>query len=73
MVSYPYRDEATENSFQKLNSSPYAFDDKPYLNTMRYSMSGYEPHHLEAKARVDAQGIQDNLYWYQRSRNGRRG
>ena len=63
MRPYPYRTDEVQAALEHLQHSPYAFDDMPFLNTQRYSMSGYEPHHIQSKALVDAQGTADNLWW----------
>lgn len=61
-MNYPYRNEDEQQALEHLPHSPYAFDDKPYLNTQRYSMSGYEIREVERKSLVDAQGAKDMQY-----------
>ncbi len=62
-MKYPYRSDEQQAALERLPNSPYAFDDHPYLNTARYSLSGYEPYHIEAKALVDKQNTHDNYWW----------
>jgi hypothetical protein len=61
---YPYRDEQQQAALEHLAHGPYASDDKPYLSTQRYSLSGYEPHNIADKQAVDAQGVIENWIWY---------
>ena len=65
---YPYRDEATQAALDHMPNGPYAQVDAPYLFTARYSLTGFEPRDIEGKAKVDAQGVQDNLHWYNLTR-----
>jgi hypothetical protein len=64
MNEYPYRTDAEQSALEHLPHGPFAFSDKPYLSTERYSLSGFEPRDVEEKRLVDMQGIQDNLYWF---------
>ena len=61
-MNYPYRTEDEQAALDHLPNSPYAFDDKPYLSTQRYSMSGYEPRDVQRKAMVDCQGAMEMQY-----------
>jgi hypothetical protein len=61
-LTYPYRTEKEQSTLDHMPHSPYAHDDKPFLNTMRYSMSGYDSRDVADKARLDAQGAADNLH-----------
>lgn len=63
-MNYPYRTDDEQAALEHLPNSPYAFDDQPYLNTQRYSMSGYEPRDVQRKAMVDTQSAMENLWWY---------
>jgi len=68
-MNYPYRTDDEQAALNHLAHSPFAFDDKPYLTTQRYSMSGYEPRDVQRKALVDAQGAAENLWWLNHWRN----
>lgn len=63
-MNYPFRSDEQQSALDHLPHGPYAFADKPYLSTMRYSLSGFEPRDIAAKQLVDSQGIEDNTYWY---------
>ena len=65
---YPYRDDATQAALDHMPNGPYAQVDAPYLFTARYSLTGFEPRDIEGKAKVDAQGVQDNYFWYNLTR-----
>jgi hypothetical protein len=61
-MNYIYRNDDEQAALEHLPHSPYAFDDKPFLSTQRYSMSGFEPRDVQRKAMVDSQGAKDMLY-----------
>jgi len=67
-MEYPHRTDDEQAALEHLPNSPYAFDDRPYLNTQRYSMSGYEPRDVMRKALVDAQGAMENLWWLEHNK-----
>ena len=62
-MTYPYRTDEQQAALDHLPHGPYAFADKPYLSTERYSLSGFEPRDIKNKRMVDEQGIQENTYW----------
>ena len=67
MLSYPHRTDAQEAALNRLNSTAYATEDKPFLFTERYSLSAdYDPSDVVAKRQVDLHGAMDNFYWMQK-------
>lgn len=68
-MSYLYRTDEQQAALDHLPHGPYVFADKPYLSTMRYSLSGFEPRDIAAKQLVDEQGINDNMYWFQKGKD----
>lgn len=71
-MQYPFKDDATQAALDHMPSGPYAYVDAPYLFTARYSLTGFEVRDIEDKAKVDAQGIQDNTWWYNFTREENR-
>jgi hypothetical protein len=69
-MNFPYRSDEQQAALDHVPHGPYAFSDKPYLSTERYSLSGFELRDIEAKKLVDAQGIQDNIWWYEKRNHG---
>jgi hypothetical protein len=69
-MKYPYRSEEQQAALDHIPHGPFVFSDKPYLFTERYSLSGFEPRDIVAKRLVDEQGIQDNIWFYERSKRG---
>ena len=69
---YPHRDDATQAALDHMPNGAYAQVDAPYLFTARYSLTGFEPRDIEGKAKVDAQGVQDNAWWHEHTRNENR-
>ena len=62
-MSYPYRDATQEAALNRLPSTAYLYDDKPFLSTQRYSLSpNYEQSDILAKQQVDLQGALDMQY-----------
>ena len=72
MPPYIYRSDSVQAALEHLPSGPYAAVDQPYLLTARYSPVGFESHDIDDKQDVDAQGLQDNLYWYEHTRTENR-
>ena len=65
-MKYPHKDDKDIAALNRLPSTLYATDDKPFLATQRYSLSpDYEFDDVMAKVRVDTQGCMDNMYWYE--------
>lgn len=63
-MKYPYKDDLDIEALNRLPSTEYFVDDKPFLSTQRYSLSpDYEPSDVTAKQRVDTQGAMENLWW----------
>ncbi len=67
---HPYRDDKTQETLEHMPHSPYAYDDKPYLSTQRYSVSAsFDPKLVADKAALDSQGAAENLWWLNQWRN----
>ena len=63
-MNYPYKDDADLAAIKRLAGSAYAEDDKPFLNTQRYSLNpDYETTDVIAKRRLDMQGALENHWW----------
>lgn len=63
-MKYPHKDALDEEALNRLPSTQYAVEDKPFLSTQRYSLSpDYESSDVTAKLRVDTQGAMDMQYW----------
>ena len=65
---YPYRSEEVQAALDHMPNGPYAHIDAPHLFTARYSPTGFEARDIEHKTMVDAHGVQDNLWWYDYTR-----
>lgn len=71
-MNYPHRSDAETEALAKLPGTPYETDDKPFVSTSRYCLSShYEPYFVDFKDAVDNQGKQDNLYWFNQTRQQR--
>lgn len=69
-MQYPFRSAAEQAAFERMPSTPFAFDDRPYMNTARVCISGnYEPRDLDAKKLLDLSGAADNLWWLEFNRS----
>ena len=66
-MNYKLRTDTEQATLEHLPHSPYFYDDTPHLSTARYSMSGYDPHDVEAKRTLDENAVQDNLWWYEKN------
>ena len=64
MIPYTYRSDSVQAALEHMPSGPYSAVDRPYLFVARYSPVGFEPRDIEDKTAVDAQGLQDNQFWY---------
>jgi hypothetical protein len=63
-MKYPHKDDLDIAALNRLPSTQYAVEDKPFLFTQRYSLSpDFEPSDVTAKLRVDTQGAMDMQYW----------
>jgi hypothetical protein len=69
---YPHRTDEAQAALDHMPNGPYAQIDAPHLYTARYSPTGFEKRDIEQKSQVDAQGVQDNLYWYEHTRTENR-
>jgi len=73
MISYTYRNDSVQSALEHMAYGPYAHDDKPYLRTQRYSLdSSFEQRDINDKIAIDAQGIKDNVWWYNLTREENR-
>lgn len=62
-MNYPHRDDVQQAALNRLPSTKYVEDDKPFLSTQRYSLSpDYEPSDVEGKRLVDTQAAMDMQY-----------
>ncbi len=62
-MKFPFKDEKDVAALERLPRTAYAYDDRPYLSTQRYSLSpDYEQSDVAAKARVDLQSAQENQW-----------
>ena len=62
-MNYPHRSDTQQASLDRLPSTKYLEDDKPFLSTQRYSLSpDYEPSDVLAKQQVDTQAAMDMQY-----------
>lgn len=63
-MKFPFKDDKDIAALERLPHTAFAYDDRPYLSTQRYSLSpDYEISDVVAKARVDLQSAQENQ-WY---------
>ncbi len=62
-MKFPYKDDKDLAALARLSQTAYAYDDRPYLSTQRYSLSpDFEQSDVIAKARVDLQSAAENQW-----------
>jgi hypothetical protein len=72
-MQYPFRSDSVQSALEHMAYGPYAHDDAPHLRTQRYSLdSSYDTRDVNDKIAIDAQGVQDNLYWHNFTREENR-
>jgi hypothetical protein len=62
---FPFRSDAEQSAFERIPFTPFAVEDRPYLNIARVCVAGhYEIRDIAAKRLLDLSGAAENLWWY---------